>query len=48
MIVIIKPRAASPTHALCKPMNYTYGDQTNIKITTAEDNDMFEGYILMR
>ena len=25
-----------------------YGDQTNIKITTKEDLDLFEGYVLMK
>ena len=29
-------------------LNLAYGDQTNIKITTKEDFDMFEGYVLMK
>ncbi len=28
-------------------MYQSYGDQTNIKITTKEDLDMFEGYVMM-
>ena len=28
-------------------LNLSYGDQTNIKITTKEDVDMFKGYVLL-
>lgn len=31
-----------------KPLYQSYGDQTNIKITTKEDLELFEGYVLMR
>lgn len=34
--------------ALGDTINLAYGDQTNIKITTKEDLDMFEGYILFK
>lgn len=35
-------------YALGKHLNLTYGNQTNIKITTKEDIDLFEGYVLMK
>ena len=35
-------------YALGETINYAYGDQTNIKITTAKDIDLFEGYVLMK
>lgn len=44
----IEPHTTSLMYALKDPINYTYGDQTNIKITTKEDIDMFEGYVLMK
>ncbi|MCR5667108.1 MAG: DJ-1/PfpI family protein [Eubacterium sp.] len=42
----IEPHTTSLMYALGETINYTYGDQTNLKITTAEDVEMFEGYVL--
>ena len=42
----IEPHTTSLMYALGETINYAYGDQTNIKITTAEDVAMFEGYVL--
>lgn len=44
----IEPHTTSLMYALGETINYAYGDQTNIKITTAEDIDLFEGYVLMK
>ena len=44
----IEPHTTSLMYALGDKLNLAYGDQTNIKITTKEDFDMFEGYILMK
>jgi hypothetical protein len=33
-------------YAIGDTLYQAYGDQTNIKITTKEDLDMFEGYVL--
>lgn len=44
----IEPHTTSLMYALGDELNLAYGDQTNIKITTAEDFDMFEGYVLMK
>ena len=44
----IEPHTTSLMYALGETINYTYGDQTNIKITTAEDVELFEGYILQQ
>ena len=35
-------------YALGDTIYQTYGDQTNLKITTKEDMDMLEGDVLMR
>ena len=35
-------------YALGDTLYQAYGDQTNIKITTKEDLELFEGYVLMR
>ncbi|MBQ9661779.1 MAG: 2-C-methyl-D-erythritol 4-phosphate cytidylyltransferase [Oscillospiraceae bacterium] len=48
LLETIEPHTTSLMYALGETINYTYGDQTNIKITTAEDIDMFEGYVLMK
>lgn len=42
----VEPHTTSLMYALGDRINYTYGDQTNIKITTAEDLGIFEGYVL--
>lgn len=44
----IEPHTTSLMYALGETINYAYGDQTNIKITTAEDISLFEGYVLMK
>lgn len=44
----VEPHTTSLMYALGETINYAYGDQTNIKITTKEDLDMFEGYVLMK
>ena len=44
----IDPHTTSLMYALGDVVNLAYGDQTNIKITTAEDIHLFEGYILMK
>lgn len=44
----IEPHTTSLMYALGDEINLAYGDQTNIKITTKEDFDMFEGYVLMK
>jgi 2-C-methyl-D-erythritol 4-phosphate cytidylyltransferase len=48
LIEVIEPHTTSLMYALGDKLNLAYGDQTNIKITTKEDLDMFEGYILMK
>jgi 2-C-methyl-D-erythritol 4-phosphate cytidylyltransferase len=47
LIDVIEPHTTSLMYALGDKLNLAYGDQTNIKITTKEDLDMFEGYVLM-
>lgn len=42
----IEPHTTSLMYALGDKLNLAYGDQTNIKITTKEDLDMFEGYAM--
>lgn len=44
----IEPHTTSLMYALGEHLNLAYGNQTNIKITTKEDIDMFEGYVLMK
>lgn len=48
LIETIEPHTTSLMYALGDHLNLAYGDQTNIKITTKEDLDMFEGYVLMK
>lgn len=48
LLETIEPHTTSLMYALGETINYAYGDQTNIKITTAEDIDLFEGYVLMQ
>lgn len=48
LLETIEPHTTSLMYALGDTVNYAYGDQTNIKITTSEDIDLFEGYILMK
>lgn len=44
----IEPHTTSLMYALGDTLYQAYGDQTNIKITTKEDLDIFEGYVLMK
>ncbi len=48
LIQTIEPHTTSLMYALGDHLNLAYGDQTNIKITTKEDLDMFEGFVLMK
>lgn len=48
LIEKIEPHTTSLMYALGDTLYLAYGDQTNIKITTKEDLDMFEGYVLMK
>lgn len=48
LIDSIEPHTTSLIYALGESLYLAYGDQTNIKITTSEDIDMFEGYVLMK
>ncbi len=48
LIKKIEPHTTSLMYALGDILYQAYGDQTNIKITTKEDLDMFEGYVLMQ
>lgn len=42
-----EPHTTSLMYALGKTIYLSYGNQTNIKITTREDIELFKGYILM-
>lgn len=42
----VEPHTTTLIQYMGKPLYQSYGDQTNIKITTKEDFDLFEGYIL--
>ena len=44
----IEPHTTSLMYALGDTLYQAYGDQSNIKITTKEDLDLFEGYVLMK
>ena len=48
LIDSIDPHTTSLMYALGDTIYQAYGDQTNIKITTKEDLDLFEGYVLMK
>ena len=43
----IEPHTTSLMYALGDRLWFSYGDQTNIKITTKEDLEMFEGWALL-
>lgn len=43
----IEPHITSLIYALEYPLYLSYSDQTNIKITTKEDLDLFEGWVRM-
>ncbi|NBJ82316.1 2-C-methyl-D-erythritol 4-phosphate cytidylyltransferase [bacterium 1XD42-94] len=44
----VEPHTTSLMYALGDCLYQAYGDQTNIKITTKEDIELFEGYVLMQ
>lgn len=44
----VEPHTTSLMYLMGKTLYQSYGDQSNIKITTKEDLDMFEGYVLMK
>ncbi len=48
LIGLIEPHTTSLMYALGDKVNLAYGDQTNIKITTKEDIELFELYVLGR
>ncbi|MDO4467514.1 MAG: IspD/TarI family cytidylyltransferase [Bacillota bacterium] len=48
LLEVIEPHTTSLMYALKETLYQAYGDQTNIKITTKEDLDLFEGYVLMK
>lgn len=43
-----EPHTTSLMYALGQPVWKSYGNQTNIKITTAEDIELFKGYVLLK
>lgn len=48
LLDVIEPHTTSLMYALGDTLYQAYGDQSNIKITTKEDLDLFEGYVLMK
>lgn len=44
----VEPHTTTLIQYMGKALYQSYGDQTNIKITTKEDLKLFEGYVLMR
>lgn len=44
----VEPHTTTMMYELKKPIYFSKGSQTNIKITTKEDLDLFEGYVLMK
>lgn len=48
LIEKIEPHTTSLMYALGDTLYQSYGDQTNIKITTKEDLELFKGYVLMQ
>lgn len=44
----VEPHTTSLMYALGEPIYLAYGDQTNIKITTKEDLELFEGFVLRK
>ena len=43
-----EPHTTSLMYALGDTIYQSYGNQVNLKITTKEDLDIFEGYVLMK
>ena len=44
----VEPHTTSLMYLMGREIYFSKGNQTNIKITTKEDLDLFEGYLLMR
>ena len=44
----VEPHTTTLMYALKKPIYFSKGSQTNIKITKKEDLELFEGYVLMK
>lgn len=44
----VEPHTTTLMQYMGKALYQSYGDQTNIKITTKEDLKLFEGYVLLR
>ena len=48
IINTVEPHTTTLMYAMGKPIYFSKGSQDNIKITTKEDLEMFEGYVLER
>jgi len=48
LLTKIEPHTTSLMYALGDTVYQSYGNQTNIKITTKEDIKLFEGYVLLK
>ena len=44
----VEPHTTTLMYAMRKPIYFSVGSQSNIKITRKEDLDLFEGYVLMK
>lgn len=44
----VEPHTTSLMYLMGKTLYQSYGDQTNVKITTKEDLELFEGFVLAR
>ena len=44
----VEPHTTTLMYKMGIPIYFSKGSQTNIKITTKEDLDLFEGYVLMK
>ena len=48
LLETVEPHTTSLMYALGDTIYQSYGNQTNIKITTKEDLELFEGYVLLQ
>ena len=44
----VEPHTTTLMYKMNKPIYFSKGSQTNIKLTNKEDIDLFEGYVLMK
>jgi 2-C-methyl-D-erythritol 4-phosphate cytidylyltransferase len=44
----VEPHTTSLMYKMGRTIYFSKGNQTNIKITTSEDLELFEGYVLMK